>query len=60
MTRLPVPEALTATKVPLPYVTPRQPLSAADARLVHAMPSGEVMTRLSVPESLTTTKMPLP
>jgi len=38
MTRLPVPLVATATKVPLPYVTPYQLLSAAEVRIVQVMP----------------------
>jgi hypothetical protein len=34
MTRLPLPELATATKIPLPYVTARQALSAAGVRMV--------------------------
>ena len=60
MTRFPVPELLTATKSPLPYVTDRQSLFAAEARLVQVMPSGLVMTRFPVPSLLTATKSPLP
>ena len=59
MTRLSVPELLTATKIPSPYATPAHWLSVADIRLVHTMPLGDVMTRLSNPgpQSLTATKM---
>ena len=39
ITRLPVPESLTATNKPLPYATSSHTLSAADVRLVQVMPS---------------------
>ena len=60
ITRLPVPDVLTATNKPLPYVTPRQMLSAAEERLVQVVPSGLVITRLPVPLLLTATNKPLP
>ena len=60
MTRSPMPVLLTATKSPLPYVTDRQLLSAAEVRLVQVMPSGLVMTRLPEPSPATATKIPLP
>jgi hypothetical protein len=41
----PGPLAATATNNPLPYVTETQALSAALARIVHTMPSGDVITR---------------
>lgn len=40
MTRLPAPDEDNATNVPLPYVTPRQSLSAALSRIVQSVPVG--------------------
>ena len=51
---------LTATNKPLPYVTDRQLLSAADVRLVQVVPSGLVITRFPDPVALTATNKPLP
>lgn len=60
MTRPPTPLIATATKSPLPHVTPRHIFSVALAWLVQVTPSGEVCTRLPVPLIATATKSPLP
>jgi hypothetical protein len=60
MTRFPTPLIAIATKVPAPYVTLTQLLSAALARMVQVMPSGLVMTRFPAPVVATATKRPLP
>ena len=45
MTRLPVPEADTATNKSAPYVTEFQTFNAAGERAVQFIPSGLVITR---------------
>ncbi len=63
ITRFKVPDELTATNKPSPYVTDLQLLSAAASRLVQVIPSGLVITRLVIlpPEaSLTATHRPFP
>ncbi len=60
MTRFPVPDAATVANWSFPKVTPAHELSAAEGRLVHVLPSGEVMTRFPVPDWATATKRLFP
>ena len=61
ITRFPLPVLATATKSPLPYVTPLHWLSAADVPIVQVIPSGLVMTWFPVPAVPDkATKSPLP
>ncbi len=54
ITRFKVPDELTATNKPSPYVTDLQELLAAVVRLVQVMPSGLVIT---TPEPTATNKL---
>ena len=56
ITRFPVPLDATATKSPLPYVTPYQLLLAAEVLDVQLIPLVLVIT----PNELTATKRPFP
>ena len=61
ITRFKVPDELTATNKPSPYVTDLQLFSAAAVRLVQVIPSGLVITRsVILPLELTATNKLLP